>query len=133
MDDLNGDPVVIDMTIANDTNEHAFTLDSDMYPVTGGTQPLLKDRTVKVSSIVFVIANAGDIMNYVLIDGLPVSLVPYTNGVPNTGSYQAINMLAVFGKPYIPLRNAIKYAKSATATGTARILVHGIATAKRTV
>ena len=48
MDDLQGDPVTIELIMANDTNEYAFELDTDNYPVVGGTDPLLADRTVKV-------------------------------------------------------------------------------------
>jgi len=128
MDDLKGTPVCIELTMPADLLEHTFTLDTDNYPVIGGTDPALLNKTVKVSSIAMIIANAGDVIGEMKIDDQVISKFPYTKAVPATGDYQVINMLAIFGKSYIPLRSTFKYTKSNQATATAKILIFGIAT-----
>lgn len=134
MDDLNGDPVCIEITMAADLVEGTYTLDTDNYPVDGGTSPLLADRTIKVSSIAMFIDDALDILAYLKIDDHLVTEVPYSKNAPVLATdWQTINIQALFGKPYIPLRSTIKWKKSGTAVPVAnKIYVFGIATQSRT-
>jgi hypothetical protein len=130
MDDLEGIPVVLQISLPA-VAEVTFEPDTDNYPIVGGTDPELADKTIKISEIVYYSGAAGlSVLEYVKIDDELVIVEPYAGAYDDTGATVIsfkFNMKQIFGRDYLALRNKIAAKCSVNAGGDAFIYAKGIA------